>query len=64
MLQFTNYHTVAEGYGGRGLKLAEGCTKEIEETLSEAQELARDGNPVLVNVLIGRTNFREGSISV
>jgi len=55
---------VAEGYGGKGLKLAKGTDKEIEETLEKAQELASKGKPVLINTLIGKTNFREGSISV
>lgn len=55
---------MAEGYGGIGLRLAEGSNKEIEETLCEAQARASEGKPVLINVLIGKTNFREGSISV
>ena len=55
---------MAEGYGGKGLLLEKGPKKEIEETLAKAQQLAKEGNAVLVNVLIGKSNFREGSISV
>ena len=32
--------------------------------LQDAIKLSREGHSVLVNALIGKTNFREGSISV
>jgi acetolactate synthase-1/2/3 large subunit len=32
--------------------------------LRQAQEIARSGRPVLVNVWLDRTDFREGSISM
>ncbi|KAM7451697.1 hypothetical protein ABFA07_000719 [Porites harrisoni] len=63
-LEFTNYHVVADGYGGKGLLLSNSSTAEIDSTLSRAQDLARDGTAVLINALIGKTDFREGSISV
>ena len=62
--QFTDYHKVAEGYGGKGFLLSNPSTEEIDKTLSQAQEVARDGTAVLINALIGKTDFREGSISV
>lgn len=62
--QFTDYHKVAEGYGGKGFLLSNSSTEEIDKTLSQAQEVARDGTAVLINALIGKTDFREGSISV
>ena len=37
---------------------------DIKKILAEAQTVSRKGRPVLVNCLIGRTDFREGSISV
>nr|CAB3256084.1 acetolactate synthase-like protein [Phallusia mammillata] len=62
-LAFTDYHTVGEGYGGKGLLLGRG--DDIDSTLQDAQKVAKnDKLPVLVNVLIGKTSFREGSISV
>ncbi|XP_058958261.2 2-hydroxyacyl-CoA lyase 2-like [Pocillopora verrucosa] len=63
-LEFTDYHKVAEGYGGKGFLLSNPSTEEIDKTLSQAQEVARDGTAVLINALIGKTDFREGSISV
>lgn len=63
-LEFTDYHKVAEGYGGKGFLLRDSSTGEIDKTLSQAQEVARDGTAVLINALIGKTDFRQGSISV
>jgi acetolactate synthase-like protein len=58
----TPYHTVAEGYGGRGLLLDDPA--KIDETLREAQAIAKAGKPAIVNVMIGNTEFRKGSISM
>ena len=55
---------VAEGYGGKGLRLDRTNEDIIPEILQDAIKLSREGHSVLVNALIGKTNFREGSISV
>lgn len=56
------YHQVAQGYGGIGLLIER--PEDLLPGLRQAKALARQGNPVLVNVLIGRTEFRKGSISM
>ena len=58
----TDYHTVAEGFGARGLLLNRAA--DIPRTLQTARETAARGQAVLINLLIGRTRFREGSISM
>ncbi|MDX1665348.1 MAG: thiamine pyrophosphate-binding protein, partial [Candidatus Promineifilaceae bacterium] len=58
----TDYHIVAEGYGGEGLLVSK--ESEVGPCLDEAQRLAREGRPVLVNVLLGESDFRKGSISI
>lgn len=63
-LSFTDYHIVAQGYGGKGLTLGEEHDADIGSVLKKAQALAKDGHSVLVNALIGKTDFRKGSISV
>ncbi|XP_013399921.1 acetolactate synthase-like protein [Lingula anatina] len=63
-LEFTDYHVVADGYGGKGIKLDRDNEDNMEEVIKEAQKLCREGKSVLINTLIGKTNFREGSISV
>ena len=64
-LDYCSYEMVAEGFGGRGFLLERGCSEqEIRDTLWKAQELSREGKPILINCLIGKSDFREGSISV
>jgi len=62
VLARTDYHRVAEGYGGQGLRIAR--PEDVVPVLAEAVRLARTGVPVLVNALIGKTEFRKGSISI
>lgn len=62
VLARTDYHRVAEGYGGKGLVLDR--PEDAAGVLAEAKRLAADGHPVLVNALIGKTEFRKGSISM
>lgn len=58
----TDYHAAAEGLGGKGLLIR--SDEEIEATLVKATELAAQGHPVLVNVRLAKTDFREGSLSI
>ncbi len=62
VLRHTNYDRVAEGYGGQGLQITR--PEDVAPVLREAQQIARSGRPVLVNALIGKTQFRAGSISI
>ena len=58
----TAYHQVAIGYGGKGYAVHD--PDKLEGVLLQAKEDVKNGHPVLVNVRIGKTNFRKGSISV
>ncbi len=58
----TDYHRVAEGFGGVGFKIEREA--DVLEVLRAAQEAASAGKPVLINAQIGATNFRKGSISM
>lgn len=62
VLARTDYHKVAEGYGGKGLLLSR--NEDIPAVLEEAVRTARAGTPVLINVHLARTEFRKGSISM
>ena len=63
-VQFLDYETVAKGYGGVGLRLDRSNESQIEDVLRVAQQEVSQGRSVLVNCLIGKTSFRDGSISV
>jgi acetolactate synthase-1/2/3 large subunit len=58
----TEYHKVAEGYGGVGLLLTDPA--DIESTIAEAKRHAKAGRPVCINAHIGSVDFRKGSISI
>jgi acetolactate synthase-1/2/3 large subunit len=61
-LRRTDYHKVAEGYGGVGLVLTDPA--RVDATLAEAKAIAKSGRPVCVNIHLRRTDFRKGSISI
>ena len=58
----TDYHRAAEGLGGAGLVITR--DEDVAPTLAQARELAAAGTPVLVNVHLAETDFREGSLSI
>ena len=62
VLRHNDYHVVAEGYGGKGFRVDR--PEDVPGVLAEAKEIARGGMPVLINVLLGKTDFRKGSISM
>ena len=62
VLRRTDYHLVAEGYGGKGFILDK--KEDIDRVFIEARQAAKAGHPVLINALIGKTDFRKGSISM
>jgi len=62
VLARSDYHEVAAALGGRGVLLQH--ADQVENRLQEARHAAVDGGPVLVNVWLDRTDFREGSLSM
>jgi acetolactate synthase-1/2/3 large subunit len=61
-LRRSDYHKVAEGYGGVGLVLSDPA--RVDATLAEAKAIARSGKPVCINVHVRKSDFRKGSISM
>ena len=61
-LTHADYHTVADGYGGKGLLLD--SDKSLEKVLNESLEVSRGGQSVLINAILDKTDFRDGSISI
>jgi thiamine pyrophosphate-dependent acetolactate synthase large subunit-like protein len=58
----TAYHEVARGFGAEGIEIRSDA--EVAAGLARAREIAAAGRPVLVNVWLEKTEFREGSISM
>lgn len=62
VLARTAYHEVAKAFGAEGVEIR--SQAEVEPGLAQARRLSASGRPVLVNVWLDRTEFREGSISM
>ncbi|OGA36767.1 MAG: acetolactate synthase [Betaproteobacteria bacterium RIFCSPLOWO2_12_FULL_64_23] len=62
VLARTAYHEVAAGFGAEGILVK--STADVSAALARARAAARAGKPVLVNVWLDKTDFREGSISM
>ena len=58
----TKYHEVVAALGGKGLQITD--KKEIDDVLNTAKEFAATGESVAINMKIGETDFRKGSISI
>ncbi len=56
------YHEVAAGFGAEGILVTK--TAEAGAALARARAAAKAGKPVLLNVWLDKTDFREGSISM
>lgn len=57
-----DYHVVGRGYGAKGLILKR--PQDANKVIEDAQAMAAEGSPVVINAWIGKTDFREGSISI
>jgi len=62
VLARTDYHAVAAAFGAEGILVR--SMSEVQPALARARELASRGKPVLVNVWLDKTEFREGSLSM
>ena len=62
VLARTAYHEVAAGFGAAGILVTRNA--EVPEALARAKAIAKSGKPVLVNVWLDKSDFREGSISM
>ncbi|GFS52798.1 2-hydroxyacyl-CoA lyase 2 [Trichonephila inaurata madagascariensis] len=63
-LAFTDYHKVVDALGGKGIILSGDDINHLESKLIAAFDLSKGGDSVLVNALLGKTDFRSGSISI
>jgi len=63
VLNYSNYQNVVKGFGAEGILVED--ENEVAEALMKAKNIALEKKiPVLVNVFISKSDFREGSISV
>jgi len=58
----TDYHDAVQALGGKGFFIDN--ENQINDVLTQAKESAQSGKPTVVNVRIGKTDFRKGSLSM
>ena len=58
----TEYHKAVDALGGTGFFIEN--ENQIDDILIQAKETAQSGKPTVVNVRIGKTDFRKGSLSM
>ncbi len=61
-LAFTDYHRVAEGWGGVGIRIER--ADEVGPALAAARAAVAAGKPVVLNAILAKSDFRKGSISM
>ena len=62
VLSRSDYHRAAEAFGAKGILVQR--ADELSGALRKAKAAARAGTPVLVNLHLGKSEFRKGSISM
>ena len=62
VLSRTDYHQVAQGFGAEGVVVK--ADQGIDAALDKARAMAAAGKPVMINLWIDPTDFRNGSISM
>jgi len=58
----TAYEKVAEGYGGVGIRVEQ--DGDVDAALNQAIAASTEGKPVCINLILAKSDFRKGSISM
>ena len=61
-LDYSDYQMIARAFGGDGVKVD--TLEAFNAAVIEAKTMSRKGTPYVINAIIGKTDFRKGSISV
>uniref|UniRef100_A0A915DVR5 2-hydroxyacyl-CoA lyase 2 n=1 Tax=Ditylenchus dipsaci TaxID=166011 RepID=A0A915DVR5_9BILA len=63
-LAYTKYDVVGEGLGANGVTIGrENSSEQFREAFEKALKASQRGESTVINVLIGKTDFRKGSIN-
>jgi thiamine pyrophosphate-dependent acetolactate synthase large subunit-like protein len=61
-LAYSEYQDIGKAFGGAGVRVDR--LEQFNAAVVEAKALSRAGTPYIINAIIGKTDFRKGSISV
>lgn len=62
MLAFSDYDIAARGFGGDGVRIDR--IEELIPAIAKAREATAEGRPFLINAIIGKSDFRKGSLAM
>ncbi|MCW5908987.1 MAG: thiamine pyrophosphate-binding protein [Chitinophagales bacterium] len=61
-LAYSDYQLVSKAFGGEGVRVD--TLEAFKAAVVEAKRMSREGTPYVINAVIGKTDFRKGSISM
>ncbi|MFN8285972.1 MAG: thiamine pyrophosphate-binding protein [Chitinophagales bacterium] len=61
-LAYSDYHMIGKAFGAEGARV--NTMDEFNKAVADAKRLSRSGTPYIINAIIGKTEFRKGSISM
>lgn len=61
-LALSDYQLIGKAFGAEGVKVD--SLGEFNAAVIEAKSVSRNGKPYIINAIIGKTDFRKGSISM
>jgi thiamine pyrophosphate-dependent acetolactate synthase large subunit-like protein len=61
-LAFSDYQDIGKAFGAEGARVE--SPEAFNAAVSEAKTLSRSGTPYIINAIIGKTDFRKGSVSM
>ena len=61
-LALSDYQTVGKAFGAEGVRTE--TLEAFKAAVLEAKSVSRKGTPYIINAIIGKTDFRKGSVSM
>ena len=61
-LAYSDYQLISKAFGGEGVRVDN--LDAFKAAVIEAKQMSRSGKPYVINAIVGKTDFRKGSISV
>jgi thiamine pyrophosphate-dependent acetolactate synthase large subunit-like protein len=61
-LAFSDYQNVGKAFGAEGVRVE--TLESFKAAVVEAKKSLRKGTPYIINAIIGKTEFRKGSVSM
>ena len=61
-LALSDYQDIGKGFGAEGVRVE--SVEAFRAAVVEAKNLSRKGKPYIINAILGKTEFRKGSVSM